>query len=67
VDRRLIARCAGLTGLSPTVSIRRADHVQREPLVRVLAQLLQHQIHHRGQARAMLAGTAVKRPQLDVR
>ena len=47
------------------VSIQRADHVQREPLVRVLAHLFQHQIHHRGQAHAMLAGTAVKPPQLD--
>ena len=65
VDRRLIALCADLTDFSPTVSIQRADHVQREPLVRVLAHLFQHQIHHRGQAHAMLAGTAVKPPQLD--
>ena len=27
--------------------------------------LLTHQIHHRGQAHAMLAGTSVKPPQLD--
>ena len=65
VDRRLIALCADLTDLSPTVSIQRADHVQREPLVRVLAHLFAHQIHHRGQAHAMLAGTPVKPPQLD--
>jgi uncharacterized damage-inducible protein DinB len=65
VDRRLIVLCAGLTDLSQTVSIQRADHVQREPLVRVLAHLFQHQIHHRGQAHAMLAGTCVKPPQLD--
>jgi uncharacterized damage-inducible protein DinB len=65
VDRRLIALSAGLTDLSPIVPIQRADHVQREPLVRVLAHLFQHQIHHRGQAHAMLAGTAVKPPQLD--
>jgi uncharacterized damage-inducible protein DinB len=65
VDGRLIALCAGLEDLSPTVSIQRADHVQREPLVRVLAHLFQHQIHHRGQVHAMLAGTAVKPPQLD--
>ena len=39
--------------------------MQRDPLVRVLADLFQHQIHHRGQAHAMLAGTAVKPPQLD--
>ena len=65
VDRRLIALCKGLTDLSTTVSIQRADHVQREPLVRVLAHLFQHQIHHRGQAHAMLAGTDVAPPQLD--
>lgn len=65
VDRRLITLCAGLTDLSPTVSIQRDDHVQREPLVRVLAHLFQHQIHHRGQAHAMLSGTTVQPPQLD--
>ena len=27
--------------------------------------LFQHQIHHRGQVHAMLAGTPVKPPQLD--
>jgi uncharacterized damage-inducible protein DinB len=31
----------------------------------ILEHLFQHQIHHRGQAHAMLAGTAVKPPQLD--
>jgi uncharacterized damage-inducible protein DinB len=65
VDRRLIALCANLTDLTPVVSIQRADHVQRESLARVLAHLFQHQIHHRGQAHAMLAGTAAKPPQLD--
>ena len=65
VDRRLIALCAGLSDLSVTVSIQRADHVQREPLVRVLGHLFQHQIHHRGQAHAMLSGTTVQPPQLD--
>lgn len=31
----------------------------------ILAHLFQHQIHHRGQAHAMLSATAVKPPQLD--
>ncbi len=31
----------------------------------LLLHLFQHQIHHRGQAHAMLAGTSVKPPQLD--
>jgi uncharacterized damage-inducible protein DinB len=39
--------------------------VQRERVVHVLAHLHMHQIHHRGQVHAMLAGTAVKPPQLD--
>jgi uncharacterized damage-inducible protein DinB len=65
VDGRLIALCANLGDLSLTVSIQRADHVEREPIVRVLAHLFQHQIHHRGQAHAMLASTSVKPPQLD--
>ena len=65
VDRRLIALCADLTELALTVSIQRADHIQREPLARVLAHLFQHQIHHRGQAHAMLSSTRVKPPQLD--
>lgn len=65
VDQRLIALCAGLQDLAVTVSIQRDDHVQREPLMRVLAHLFQHQIHHRGQAHAMLSGTPVAPPQLD--
>ena len=65
VDRRLITLCAGLDNLALIVSIQRADHVEREPIVRVLAHLFQHQIHHRGQAHAMLSGTSVKPPQLD--
>jgi uncharacterized damage-inducible protein DinB len=65
VDQRLIALCAELTELELMVAIQRSDHVQREPVVRVLGHLFQHQIHHRGQAHAMLAGTAVKPPQLD--
>lgn len=32
---------------------------------RLLAHLFQHQVHHRGQVHAMLAGTAVAPPQLD--
>ena len=32
---------------------------------RVLAHLFMHQVHHRGQAHAMLAGTRIAPPQLD--
>ena len=34
-------------------------------MTRLLAHLFQHQIHHRGQVHAMLAGTTVAPPQLD--
>lgn len=51
--------------LDRIVELPRRDHVQREPLGHVVAHLLNHQVHHRGQAHAMLAGTAVKPPQLD--
>jgi len=48
----------------PIPVMRRAG-IQTESATRLLAHLFQHQIHHRGQAHAMLAGTAVKPPQLD--
>ena len=37
----------------------------RDRVRRILAHLFEHQIHHRGQAHAMLADTRVKPPQLD--
>ena len=39
--------------------------IVNEATPRFLAHLFQHQIHHRGQAHAMLAGTCVMPPQLD--
>lgn len=69
-DVRLIALCAALTTADNEriVAFDRGAGIEagpREPLGRVLAHLFMHQIHHRGQAHAMLAGTAVKPPQLD--
>ena len=43
----------------------RPDHVQRDRVGHVLAHLFAHQVHHRGQAHAMLSATAVPPPQLD--
>ena len=51
--------------LEKAVKLERDDHVQVETVGRVLLHLFEHQIHHRGQVHAMLAGTAVKPPQLD--
>jgi uncharacterized damage-inducible protein DinB len=67
VDRRLIAFCDRLTDatLGAETRIHRADRIQVDRTDRVLLHLFEHQIHHRGQAHAMLAGTDVKPPQLD--
>ena len=68
VDRRLVAHCNSLTdaSLSGEVRVNRGDAgIQVERRDRLLLHLFQHQIHHRGQAHAMLAGTTVAPPQLD--
>jgi uncharacterized damage-inducible protein DinB len=67
VDRRLLAFTRSLTDprLATKVRLERADRVQVETVTDTLMHLFTHQIHHRGQAHAMLAGTAVKPPQLD--
>jgi uncharacterized damage-inducible protein DinB len=67
VDQRLLAVCRALTDaqLEMPVAVSRRTGVEYETATRLLAHLFQHQIHHRGQAHAMLAGTPVKPPQLD--
>ncbi len=69
VDRRLIAvveALDGAAGLSRIVAVHRGDRIQRERMDRLLLHLFQHDIHHRGQAHAMLSGTrAAPPPQLD--
>jgi uncharacterized damage-inducible protein DinB len=67
MDRRLIDVCNALTPvlLNAEVWVNRATHVQVERRDRLLMHLFQHQIHHRGQAHAMLSGTRIKPPQLD--
>ncbi len=67
VDRRLIAACNTLTdaALESPVPVMRRAGIEPENATRLLAHLFQHQIHHRGQAHAMFAGTRVKPPQLD--
>ena len=66
-DRRLVDACVALTDaeLDLPVPVMRRAGLQTESATRLLAHLFQHQIHHRGQAHAMLAGTPVKPPQLD--
>ena len=67
-DRRLIDFCARLKAgdLARAVILDRAARgLKQETVASVLPHLFIHQIHHRGQAHAMLSGTTVKPPQLD--
>jgi uncharacterized damage-inducible protein DinB len=67
IDERLITVCETLTpaALGADVRVNRGARVQVERRDRLLLHLFQHQIHHRGQAHAMLSGTVVEPPQLD--
>ena len=67
VDRRLVDACEHLddVALAAPILVMRRGGPQPEVATRLLAHLFQHQIHHRGQVHAMLAGTPVKPPQLD--
>jgi len=67
-DRRLIAFCERQTeaSLAEGLVLPRPNRTPPPTSVAsILEHLFQHQTHHRGQAHAMLAGTAVKPPQLD--
>jgi len=63
-DLKLVAICETIDPAAD-VAIPRVDHVQHERADAVLLHLFEHQIHHRGQVHAMLAGTRVAPPQLD--
>jgi len=68
LDARLIRFCESLdkTALERTVTIDRGEEgLARERVYAVLSHLFVHQVHHRGQAHAMLSGTSVAPPQLD--
>jgi uncharacterized damage-inducible protein DinB len=67
VDRRLVGLCLALADdrLATPIAVLRRAGVEHETATRLLAHLFQHQIHHRGQAHAMLSGTSVAPPQLD--
>ena len=67
-DRRLLAFCERQTeaSLAEGLVLPRPNRTPPPSSVAsILEHLFQHQTHHRGQAHAMLAGTAVKPPQLD--
>ncbi|MBO0127006.1 DinB family protein [Agrobacterium sp. OT33] len=67
LDETLIAFVDGLDedGLAAIVNIHRGTRIQQDRCDDILSHLFQHQTHHRGQAHAMLSGTAIKPPQLD--
>jgi uncharacterized damage-inducible protein DinB len=67
-DARLVRYCDAATEaeLARIVVLDRGDEgLTRETAAAVLSHLFVHQIHHRGQAHAMLSGTRVAPPQLD--
>jgi uncharacterized damage-inducible protein DinB len=67
-DKRLIAFCERQTDetlASDCVLPRPNRKPPPTPVAGVLEHLFQHQIHHRGQAHAMLSATCVAPPQLD--
>jgi uncharacterized damage-inducible protein DinB len=68
-DRALIALCDGETEAALAATTATDRGADRPPVSevreRLYAHLFLHQIHHRGQAHAMLSGTSVKPPQLD--
>jgi len=66
-DLRLTDVCTRLTDerLALPIPVVRRGGIETETATRLLAHLFQHQIHHRGQVHAMLAGTPIKPPQLD--
>lgn len=66
-DRRLIALCRGLddSGHRQLITLPRAQGPVREQAGRVLQHLFVHQLHHRGQAHALLLASGAAPPQLD--
>jgi uncharacterized damage-inducible protein DinB len=67
-DKRLIAFCERQTEETLARDCILPRPTRKPPptaVAGVLEHLFQHDIHHRGQAHAMLAGTRVKPPQLD--
>jgi uncharacterized damage-inducible protein DinB len=67
-DDRFIAHVGSLApaALDDVVEMDRGEgRIQRDRRGNVIAHLVNHQVHHRGQAHAMLAGTSARPPQLD--
>ena len=67
VDLRLTSICnqIGHEGLDALVALDRRDGIKHENTGDLLLHLIQHQIHHRGQAHVQLSHAGVAPPQLD--
>lgn len=68
MDARLVAFCEGLDEAAlarRVVTPRPGGRMPQERIDALLLHVFEHQIHHRGQAHAMLSGTSVPPPQLD--
>ena len=68
LDKRLIAVCESQTDETLAADCILPRPNRKPPPTKtasVLEHLFQHQIHHRGQAHAMLSSTSIKPPQLD--
>ncbi|MGZ3451975.1 MAG: DinB family protein [Polyangiales bacterium] len=68
VDRRLLALCehkATDADWNQSITLQRQSGPQVDLASDIVAHLFIHQIHHRGQVHAMLAGTDLAPPQLD--
>ena len=68
LDQHLIAFCRALPPDRATARVatdRGTAGRVTERIDHLLLHLFQHQVHHRGQAHAMLSSTTVKPPQLD--
>jgi uncharacterized damage-inducible protein DinB len=67
VDLRFTAFCTGLTQamLVETRQTERGDGIAREKVGALVLHLVQHQIHHRGQAHTMVSDAGIAPPQLD--
>jgi len=66
-DQRLIALCRRLDPeqLGQLITLPRASGPVREQRLRTLQHLFVHQLHHRGQAHALLLASGLAPPQLD--
>ena len=67
VDARLVTFCRGITPeiLNASVSTERHEGPVMENVASLILHLIQHQVHHRGQAHVQLSDAGVPPPQLD--